>query len=140
MNLSHKKQRMLRGFLLPCPDALQNIHFLEMWHPESLVASADDNTLPINVQGITLPRLMRYMCQDWLRQFGRPQQRTLKVTPQNQRLYRNYMHPEILETEGLRDLHRADLTLGKYTYRLIEEVFYTGVHENLLPLELAEWL
>lgn len=47
-------------FLAQCPDTLQNIHFLEDWHPTSLGLSAGENVN--NVSHMVLFGLIRYMC------------------------------------------------------------------------------
>lgn len=134
------EREVLRTFLDQCPHTLQNIHFLEDWHPTSFGLSEDEDSEKVSQDALI--KLVTHMYDSWLMRNGKPQQRTLQLTPKLKSLYAERTHAEIMSTT--KDL-RASRVVGTwlqhtYTYRLFDEVSYTGVHEQLLPLELADWL
>lgn len=73
---------------------------------------------------------------------GKPQERTLQVTPhwQRQPVYARKAHAAIMDS--ISDLKSTLITRAKhvYTNRLVDEVSYRGLHKQLLPLELADWI
>lgn len=83
-----------------------------------------------------------HMYDNWLMRNDKPQQRTLQLTPQRESLYAEQTHAGIMSST--RDLRASCLKRiwyqPIYTYSLVDEVLYTGVHEQLLSLELVDWL
>lgn len=139
-DLEGEEREVLRTFLNQCPNTLQNIHFLEDWHPISFGLSGSDD--PIEVSQEALYRLVMHMYDNWLMRNDKPQQRTLQLTPQRESLYAEQTHAGIMSST--RDLRASCLKRiwyqPIYTYSLVDEVLYTGVHEQLLSLELVDWL
>lgn len=134
------EREVLRTFLDQCPHTLQNIHFLEDWHPTSFGLSEDDD--PTDVSQEALCKLVTHMYGNWLMRNDKPQQRTLQLTPQHKSLYAKKTHAEIMSsTKNLRIscIERFSCQ-HMYTYQLVDEVYYRGVHEQLFPLELSDWL
>lgn len=133
------EQEILRTFLDQCPDTLQNIHFLEDWHPTSFGLSEGED--PIEVSRGALYKLVMHMYDNWLMRNGKPQQRTLQLTPQHESLYAEKTHAKIMfSTKNLRASRMDTRRQHMYTYQLVDEVSYRSVHEQLLPLALADWL
>lgn len=72
---------------------------------------------------------------------GKRQERTLQVTPhwQRQPVYARKAHAATIS-----DLKSTLIMRAKhvYTNRLVDEVrvSYRGLHKQLLPLELADWI
>lgn len=134
------EREVLRTFLEQCPHTLQNIHFLEDWHPTSFgLSEGEDST---EVSQYALCKLVMHMYDNWLMRNEKPQQRTLQLTPQHKSLYAKKTHAKIMSsTKNLRfSCIERPSCQHMYTYQLVDEVYYRGVHEQLLPLELSDWL
>lgn len=137
------EQKYLATFLTQCPETLQNIHFIEHWHFKlGRPRAARENEPPISQ--VTLIKLTKYMCENWLTHHGRPQNRTLQLTPELPHRYARHTHAYIMNLPcslgRLRARCRTAAKADTYTYQIVEEVSYEGVHEQLLPLELVIWV
>lgn len=134
------EQEILGTFLDQCPDTLRNIHFLEDWHPTSFGLSEGEDSIEVSQDALS--KLVMHMYDNWLMRNGKPQQRTLQLTPQHKSLYAEKTHAEIMfSTKNLRaSWMKRTRRQHMYTYQLVDEVSHRCVHEQLLPLELAGWL
>lgn len=113
LKLEPRNQKTLNRFLSQRPPTLQNIHFIEKWHHTSFGILEDDEVT--EALPATILKLMRYMCKNWLMPNGRPQHRTLELTPHDKRTYAKDVHPALMGTESLQGLLTADVCDNKYT-------------------------